>query len=159
MNRRILFNKVILFTAEAYISQSIKDGMPIDPIHRKIQNGVKAYLAVGRFNKEEAQYLHKLGEDERIKKIMATDIAFVVFALEIMKMWVEQIPKSDRKGIYLGINDNKLRIGKANYAVDMLKTKRSHPEVYTEMRELIDTTSITAKHFFAFYYEKILENK
>ena len=155
----VIFNKLILFTAEAYISGAAKDNMQMDSIHYKIMSGVRAYMSMGRFSRDEMMYLQTLSEDPELKSITQQNIAFLVMSLELMKLWVNEVPKEFRKHIYLGVSDKRLNIGRANYAIGMLKTKQQDPERYKDLKEMIVHSSITAKRFFAYHHRKIIEER
>ena len=104
-NPYLVFNKLILFTAEAYLSKSVEDGLTIEPLHKKIISGIRAYMVMGRFSKEETKLLQKLGEHKYMQDLKKTEIAFVVYALELLRLYTEEVPQHYRKNIYLGVGN------------------------------------------------------
>ena len=50
-------------------------------------------------------------KDEYVTKMKEIEISYVVYALELMKLWVENVPIKDRKHIHLGVNNAILKRG------------------------------------------------
>ena len=153
------FNRLILFTAEAYFARAIEEGLTQEPLHKKIVSGIRSYMTFGRFRKEEAKLLQELGEDPIMQKIKAIEISFVIYALELLRLWVTEVPRKARKSIYLGVSNKKLLMGRATFATTMIQMKRKDEDVYKEKREIIDSSVINAKHFFSFFEEKLVKEK
>ena len=153
--KQTTFNKLVLFTAEAYVTRSIEDGLSVDDLHLRLMRGIRRFMILGKFSPKEAKECIEFAADPRLQKIVAQDVSFLVFSLEIMKRWVETVPKAQRKHIHLGISDNELKIGRGMFVIDMLKMKKRDPEKYAELKELIDISVVTAKHWFDFHKEKV----
>ena len=153
-NPYITFNKLILFTVEAYITRSIEDGLSVDPLHLRLKSAIKGYMIMSRFSKEEAEKLFEFGKDPRLQRITEQDVSFLVFALELMKLLIEDVPRNMRP--HLNISDKRLKIGRGLFVVDMLKIKKRDEKRYKEFREIIDTSVVTAKQFYAYHFEKLV---
>ena len=156
-NSDVVFNKLILFTAEAYLTKSIDDGLSNEDLHRRIIGGIRAYMVMGRFSGREAAILQSIGEDEYMQDLRAREISFVVYALELLRLWVELVPKEKRKNIHIGVSDKILRKGRATFAVSMLNLKKKDEAKYKELRQIIDESVLVAKNFFYYTQEKINE--
>jgi len=154
-NPYIVFNKLILFQVEAYLARAIEDGMTKEDIHMKLISGIRSYMTMGRFSAAEAKLLEELGETPTAKHIKEQQISFVVYAMELIKLWVENVPLQYRKSIYLGVGNKKLRAGRAYFALLMLKQKMADKKKYDELRVIIDSSVVTAKRFYM-YFEKEL---
>ncbi len=156
-NPYILFNRLILFTVEAYLTKSKEDGHTDDEMHNRLISGIRAYQTMGRFSQEEAKLLQELGETETAKKIKQKEISFVVYALELMKLWIEEVPVQYRKSIYLGVSNKKLKLGRATFAMGMLRLKKEDKERYDNLKEIIDESVINAKHFFGYFQNELVK--
>ena len=150
-NPYITFNKLILFTVGEYFERAIKDGITTDPFHRKIVSSVAAYRTLGRFSQSEAKKLMECGSTDEAIKIKDVEVSYIIYALELMKIWVLEVPKRYRKGIYLGISDTRLSAGRAGFALDLIKMKRDDTEQYTEKSEIILQSVKAAEDFFNYY--------
>ena len=151
------FTRLILFTCEAYLSKAVAEGITSETMHKKIVSGIRSFMTFGRFSKEEQQLLQELGKDPIVERIKAVEISYVVYSLELLKLWVQNVPREVRKNIYLGVSNKKLLMGRASFATMMLHMKRDNEEVYREKREIIDASVLNAKHFYAFFEEKLVK--
>jgi len=158
-NPYLVFNKLILFTAEAYLSKSVEDGLTVEPLHKKIISGIRAYMVMGRFSKEEAKLLQNLGKHKYMQDLKKTEIAFVVYALELLRLYTEEVPQQFRKNIYLGVGNRELKKGRAFFALSMLRLKQRDAEQYRETREIIDTSVLIAKKFFMYCEDQLVTKK
>ncbi len=157
INGRILFNKMILFTSEMYLQKAIDAGFTAEPLHKQIVDGVHSYLMVGKFSGEEAKMVLEMGDDEYLKNLKEIQISWVVYALELLRLWVTEIPHQDRKAIYLGVGNKKLKLGPGVFVMSMLNLKKEDKEKYEELSALIKESKITAKKFFMYTKNQIEE--
>ena len=153
----MIFNKLILFTVESYFSKAMEEGLTSEREHRAIVGAIRGFMTFGRFSKEEAELVIAIGKEPALKAITDTNISFVVFALEILKLWVELVDKKDRP--HLNISDKRLKTGRSKFVVSMLKLKTSDPEKYTELREIINDSVITAKKFIMYTHRRLLDEE
>ncbi len=158
-NPYVVFNKLMLFTAEAYLSKAIEDGLTDETIHKKIVSGIRSYMVMSRFDQEEAKILQKLGEHEYMENLKKSEIAFVVYALEILRLYIEEIPQQYRKSIYLGVSNRELKKGRAYFAINMLRLKQRDAKQYEETRIIIDESVLTAKKFFMYCENQLVTKK
>lgn len=157
MNRYETFNKVILYTIDSYIRKSIEDGLEPSPLHFRLLGATKVFIRENPITKEDRERIDFIRKDETLKKIVSVDVSFLVYTLELIKQFVEQVPKECRPN--LNISDKKLIIGRGSFAVGMLELKRRDKEKYDEIKEIIDDSIITAKHFFNYHLEKLVQDK
>ena len=157
MKNYTTFNRLLLFTCEAYLSSAIKEGLTTDPLHKNIVSGIRSFMTFGRFSVAESKLLQKLGKDPIVEKIKTVEVSFVVYAMELMRLWVLNVPREVRKNIYLGVSNKKLLLGRGHFVKTMLQLKQTDKESYTEKREIIDVSVLNAKHFFAFFENKLVE--
>ena len=148
-----IFNQLVLFTCHSYLEKSQNDGLNLSPIHHQLKASISAYMMLHRFSKAEAKIITDLGEDERLKKITATEVSYLVYVLELVKLFVETVPKSERP--HLNISDKRLKHGKAHYFAFMLEMKRRDPEQYKKTKDLVNDSVLSAKHFFGFMEEHL----
>jgi hypothetical protein len=105
-----------------------------------------------RFSKDEAKHLIKLGDDPYMEKLKQAEISYVVYALELLKLWEADV---DYKKSSIGIARSQLKAGRATFALDLIKLKRRDSEQYKETRQIIDDSVITAKKFYSFTKENV----
>ena len=142
---------LMLATAQAYIENSIKDGLTDETMHHQISSGIKGWLTFRKLSKEEAKLLVRLGEDEYMQKLKEVEISFIVYALEILRMAVEEYDFN------IGVGKKKLLRGKSVFVVGMLQTKRKDKEKYDRLKAIIDESTIVAKKFYGYTQERIKE--
>jgi len=151
------FNKVILFTIELYISKTLEEGLKhIDERYLKLRSSILARMRFWKFTQEEVKRLSEYNDDPELRKIVDGEYSFIVFAVELIKLWVENVPKEGRKSIHLGVSDDKLKIGRAILTMDMLKLKMQNKDSHAEYRELINDSAIRAKRFYAYQEKQLL---
>lgn len=143
------FNKMLLFTAGAYMENALAEGLTKDPFHRKLASGINSYKTLCKFSAEEFYKVKAFGETEVAKKVVESEFSHIIFALQLLQMWVDEIPHQHRKHIYLGVSNKKLLMGRASFAVDMLELKKRDKEKYDETRAIIDDGVVKGKHFFS----------
>jgi hypothetical protein len=141
-------NKLILFTAEAYMSNALKEGLTHDPFHQKIVNGINNYSILCKFDKEQHSKVVAFGETEIGKKLRESEFSHIIFSLQLLQMWIDRVPREQRRHIALGVSNKKLLMGRASFALDMIKLKQRDEEKYAETRQIIDEAVLMGRHFF-----------
>ena len=144
-------NKLVLYTVNRYIGSAIEDGLEPSQLHYRIKFATKVFMENNPLTEEDMEIISKISSDEDFKKILSTQVSFLVFVLELMKLWVDTVPKEHRPN--LNINDKKLRIGRAMFALSMLELKQKDKDKHEELSSVIQDSVLTAKHFFS-YHEK-----
>ena len=144
-----IFKKYVLFMAEAYLRNGIKEGYTDEAEHKQIVAGIDKYLVFGRFNKKQFQKV-KAFEDQSalIAEVNSEGFSHVIYALQLLKRYVIDIPPEARKGITIGVSNTKLKKGRAYVAIQMLKLKLSDKKKYEELSKLIDTSINYADRVF-----------
>lgn len=150
----IMFNKICLFTVEEHLTKAKDAGLTEDPIHFQIINQINAYKQFGKFSLNEAKAVIKMGLEDDVQRITSGNYDWIIFALELLKLWVDHIPKDQRP--HLNMNDARLKIGRSQYAVQMMKLKQTNPEQYSKEHEIIRDSGINAKKFFMLSHEKLV---
>ncbi len=136
-----LLNRTVL--SQCYLwTQNHLDDRPngeIPEICYRIKTAGFNSLHINRFSHEEADILRTITSSEEFKPIKETDISLIVMPLEVMKLWITDVPKEHRPVI--NISDKKLLMGKHTYFTYMLKIKKTHPKMYEDQKEIIDRTA------------------
>jgi hypothetical protein len=151
MKPEIVHLKLCLFTVQAYIETELVAGKTNETLHKRIVSGIESWKIFRRFSKEEALLIAMIGEDEFMQKQKQVQIAFIVYALEILDLTIARY-KFD-----FGVSRRKMRGGRAFFATAMLREKRNNPERYAELKEIIDQSVLTAKKFFDYTDNRIRE--
>ncbi len=154
-NCQTTFNKLILFTAFEYLDNAIKEGMTKEPEHMKIAGAIRGYKTFSKFSPEQSEIVIAMGKEPVLKAITEIDISYVVFALELLKLWCELVDKKDRP--HLNISDKRLKSGRSMFVVSMLKLKQEDTEKYNELRTIINDSVITAKKFIMYVHRRLIE--
>ncbi len=153
MKSTVLLNKLVLFTVIEYLQSAVKEGITREPEHKKIIGAINGYKTFGRLSPSEAEILTKLGKTPEMKAITDVHISYVVFALELLKLWAEMVPKRLRP--HLGLKDTRLKAGRQMFVMSMLKLKNEDPEKHAELKSIIDDSVITAKRFIMYADENL----
>ncbi len=149
------FNKLILFSVEQYLSQAIEEGTSTEQLHKDIIAGIRSFMTFGRFSKEEQERLERIGEHDTIQRLKAVEVSYVIYALELLRLWVTQVPREVRRNIHLGVGNKKLMMGKASFAIHLLKLKQQDMDTYKEKKKIIDESVKTARLFFHYMLEEL----
>lgn len=156
MNDYITFNKMILFTVEAYLSAADNQGQTKEQMHKDLISGIRGYMTFCKFSPSQRQQLTDLENDAKLNALKKQEISFIVYAMELIKLWLENVPIQHRKHIHLGVSNKKLRAGRAYFALLMLQQKQLDKNEYDKKKEIIDVSVITAKHFFSYMKERLV---
>ena len=140
-----------------YIDKMRQEDVELPEILSRLKVAIVGYKAHNKFTKEEADFILKCKNDEKLRSIINVEISHLVFILTLIKLWVELIPKKDRP--ILNISDKKLIKGKAEYALLMLKLKHSDEKAYKEKKVIIDKSVNTAEAFIDYHLNLLKEDK
>ena len=108
-NKYDLLNKVVLYTIESYFKMSIEGGAKLIPLHVRLLGAINGYKKFHLFTPEQSREVISYSDNERLNKILKQDVSFIVFALELVKLWIEDVPKENRP--HLNISDKRLVLG------------------------------------------------
>lgn len=150
------FNKLILFTVEGYLSAAHEQDHTKEPLHMNLMSGIRSYMTFCKFSPAEAAQVSAYGEDPTLERIRQTEISFIVYAMELIKLWVENVPREHRKHIHLGVGTKRLKMGRAYFAMLMLQQKQLDPKRYAEKKEIINSSVVTAKLYYSYIEGKLL---
>ncbi len=159
MNKYDLFNRVVLSSSYLWIQNHIDEraGGDIPTICYKIKTAGFNSLHINRFSQEEATLLREITHSDEFKPIKETEISLIVMPLQVMKLWVEYVPKESRP--IININDKKLLRGKNEYLMYMLAVKKKNPEMYNKQKAIIDVTSTNASAWFDHMIDKLVDKQ
>ena len=147
------FNKIILFVAQDYIYRTKKEGASVPPVLHKLEGAVKVFKQQNMFSVEEAKEVLKIARSEEIDAIMNKEVSFIIFTFELMKLWVNHVPKVDRP--ILNISDKHFKLGGRVFYQSMLKLKQENEDKHKDKKSIIDDSITVANEFFS-YHKKVL---
>ena len=153
-NPNDLHTALVLFTAEAYLSQGLKDGTTQEEWHKQVVTSIEGWKTFRRFSGAEVKFLQDMGKDEVMEKIKSIEISFVVYALVLLQLLAND---PDKRSVTIGISKKKLRRGDSIFVVPMLQTKKSDPQRHERLKRIIDESRINAKTFYHYTQNKIRE--
>ena len=153
-NKYHLLNLVILFTVQDYIRKSREDNGTVPPLLSKLEGSVAGYKSFHMFSIDEAKEVLRIAKKDGIKNIMEREVSFIVFAMEIMKIWIETVPKENRP--HLNISDKHFKLGGKVYWQQMMALKKSDTKDYDHKTSVIDDSIEVAKAFMNFHIEEIV---
>ncbi len=159
MNKYDLLNRSVLASCYLWIQNHLDEraGGEIPEICYKIKTAGFNSLHINRFSKEEADLLKEITHSEEFRPIKETEISLIVMPLEVMKLWIENVPKENRP--IINISDKKLLRGKNEYLMYMLSVKHKKPEMYQKQKDIIDRTAANASAWFDHMREKCYNDR
>jgi len=144
-----LFNKIILFTAHTYFGEHKKEAK-LPEKAKKIDTALNMFTKTTGFLPDEVKTIQS--HNKEVQEITRKEVSYIVFALHLLKLWSDKIPKSKR---FLAINDKHLKYSKAMFTTEMLTIKHTNKEVYEEKKQIIDDSIKIAEDFFNYHYNKL----
>lgn len=156
MNKYQMFNNVLLRHVLQYIDTEKKEDNHIPDIAHKIRLQAFYFKAINNFTDEEIKQLMEIGEEEEFIWIKNKEISLIVMALELMKLWVDIVPKENRP--VFNISDKKLTMGKNHYILGLIDLKHREPELYKEKKEIVESTAAHAKVWFSYMTDKLVKD-
>lgn len=142
---------LVLFTIQA----SIERGEAGDEIFRNLFTKIEAWKTFRKFSKAEHDAIVAVGQCEEIQTLQDRQISYLIYALVLAKLWAQNA----QPGQSIGISKKKLKVGKAHFALDMLKEKQNNPENYDKTKEIIAISEQTAIEFYDIAYDKLYNMK
>ena len=156
MNKQQLFQRLILYTIEGYLDDIKNDTTYNYPFMLKLRTAIRSYMVFHKFNREEYNEVMRIADTEFMENAKEQMVDRVIFALEMLFLYVKEIPKNKRA--MLNISDSKLIQAKTGLIMDMLKMKQSRPESHTRVKEIIEDSRINAKRYFYFCQEELIHS-
>ena len=101
-------NKICLFVIQDYIERTRKES-EVPPVLIRLSASITGYKAFHMFTPEEATEVLKISKNKDLLAIMDKEVSFLVFAMEVMKLWIDDISKKNRP--YLNISDKNFKLG------------------------------------------------
>ncbi len=156
MNKYDLLNRAVLAQCFLWVENhtEARDG-ELPNICYKIRTAGHNSLHINRFSREEAELLKEITQSEAFKLIKETDISLIVMALEVMKIWVTDIPKENRP--IINISDRKLLMGKNTYFAYMISVKKTNPKMYEDQKEIIERTATNSLLWYNHLKERLVK--
>ena len=160
MNKKqtYLFNRFILAHLHLWVSKSTDDeSITYTPefAYRLRTAGFNS-KAINGFNDSEVDLIKKLGVDPDFEELKKKEISLLVMALQIAKLWTEDIPKEDRPNI--NISDKKMIVGKKHYVMELLKMKVKGSSIYDDQKAIVEETAVHALLWYNYVHKYIQEN-
>ena len=153
MNKYNLLNKVVLFICQDYIVRTVKDGSEVPPLLTRLSAAITGYKQFHMFSQDEAKIVLKLAKSDEITDIMNKEVSFIVFTMELMKLWITTVPKQNRP--HLNISDKHFRLGGKVFWQQMMKLKQVDTTSYKHKTEVIDDSITVANEFFNYHVKEL----
>ena len=153
MNKYETLNKVVLHTVDLYLERVRQDDMNLPPTLDRLRRGLVTQRMLNKFTPEEAEKVLEIGRDKEFKAIMDRDISFLIFALELMKVWTMSVPKDKRP--ILGVSDKHFKLGGDSLWQQMLLARSKAPEEYSEKKQVIVDSKEVAQGFFEHQWKEL----
>jgi len=120
----------------------------------KIKTETRNYILINRLNDDEISLL-KFLETEDFVENMSKDHAFLVTALELMRIYIEETPDEFKHKFY--ISEKKLKLGYRLWFKPMMALKLTNKKEHAEKKEIIDDSIKVARFLYDFMKKNILE--
>lgn len=144
-----LLNKIVLFVAQDYIYRTKQEGNDVPPDLHRLEAAVKVFKRQHMFTIEEAERVLKIASSDEMSDIMNKQVSFIVFVYELMKLWVNYVPKKDRP--LLNISDKKFKMGGRVFWRQMLSMKQLNVHTHKEKSNIIEDSISVANEFFEYH--------
>lgn len=153
-----LFNKIVMVSINQWVSthQKNNDGEVPEILLKMSTKGYQMKVING-FSDDEVNILKSIETDPEFMGIKAKKISYLVHALIVLKLWIEDIQKEERP--FLNISDDKLKHGKALYMKHMLLAKKLDPELYASEKIIIDETEDAATKWYKYFKEQTVKDR
>jgi len=145
-------NKIVLFVVQDYLQRTAEE-TELPPILYRLKASIEGYKKFHMFSLKEATEVLKISEEDELLSIMDKEVSFLVFAMEVMKVWTEDIPKKDRP--HLNIADKHFKLGGRHFFKQMLVLKKTDIEEYKDKKEIISTSIDVANEFYQYHKERL----
>ena len=147
-----LLNKIVLFLVKDYIDRAREESTVPDILVR-LSAQISGYRQFHMFSLEEANKVLEIAETKEIRDIMDEHVSYIIFALELMKLWTEAVPKKDRP--HLNISDKHFKLGGKYYWLAMIKLKKNDQDKYKETDATIEISRDTAKRLLEYHLKEL----
>lgn len=152
-----MLNRTVLAQTFLWIKDHTekKEGHIPDICHRIKTAGYNSAM-INQFDKDERNMLRTITQTDEFEEIKKVDISMIVMALEVMKLWVLDIPKKKRP--LINISDKKLMMGKNLYTIYMLKCKKENREMYDQQKEIITSSAEHARIWYNYMRSSLVKD-
>jgi len=151
-----LFNRLVLAQAYIFSKQCEQDNADMPPIAYRIKTAAFNSFHINRFDDEERACIKNIAELPGMEELKKMQTSAIINILELIRIWVEEIPREDRPNI--NISDKKLLLGKNHYVLHMMKLRKNKPDVHSEMKELVQLSTESVEKWYNMAYIYIKEN-
>ena len=139
---------LIINYIEVYLDEINSNETYNYPFMIKLRAAITAYLTLDRFSRKEYEEVMKIADTQFMKDMVNVQVDRTIFALEMLYLYVKEIPKHKRAD--LNISDTKLLAAKGKLVRDMLKLKKHSDLDYNRVKEIVDNSRLAAKRYFDF---------
>jgi hypothetical protein len=143
-----LKQRLIIYTIEAYLDEINSKETYNYPFMIKLRTAIRAYMTFHRFSQKEYEEVMKIADTQFMKDMVNVQVDRTIFALEMLYLYVKEIPKHKRAN--LNISDTKLLAAKGELVKDMLKLKKRSDLDYNRVKEIVYDSRLAAKRYFYF---------
>jgi len=152
-----LFTRVLLFTVVNYIRQSREDGVDTEGVPDRIAETVILYAKQNPITIEEQEMLKPIADSGALDISNKGGISFVIFVMELVKMWALEYPKEKRP--LLSVGERNLKKGKGLFTNEMLakkfSKKKEEKEEYTELKKIINDSQSLAQEWYTIHRKEL----
>ena len=140
--------RIVLYSVEAYMDNINAETTYQYENMLKLRSGIRAYMHSHRFSPTEYKEVNKLADEPTMIAMADMEIDRTIFAIELIYLYVYNIPKGERA--IIGMSDKRIKHLKSTMTVDMLKLKQKKPESHSRVKEIIVDSRLAAKKYYGF---------
>ena len=139
---------LLIYTIEAYLDEINSKETYNYPFMIKLRTAIRGYMTFHKFSPKEYTEVMKIADTQFMKDMVNVQVDRTIFALEMLYLYVKEIPKHKRAN--LNISDTKLLAAKGELVKDMLRLKKRSDLDYNRVKEIVDDSRLAAKRYFYF---------
>ena len=150
-------NKIVMFTIDTYIAGMKDNKEVLPPILERVAIALAGMRHTRPFTQNEASKVIMFGKDKELTDIVNKPVSHIIFILELLKLWIEDIPRNKRP--LFNISDKKMSVpARSIVTMQMLKLKKSDGDTHAEKKQIIMDSESVAKEFYEYHKRKLNVN-
>ena len=154
INKKSILNRLIIYTVEGYLQDIDPDETYLYEFFMRLRTGIRMHIKGHRFSKEEFAIVDQLSRTKEMEDLSEQLIDRVIYALELLLVYIEEIPKQERA--IIGVGDKKIIEAKSNLIKDMIRMRINKPDAHKKVKEIILDSRINAKRYFEYCKREVL---
>ena len=147
-----ILNKITLFLVSDYITHTKSQDGKVPDVLTRLNSSIAGYKKFHMFTPGEAKIVSQISHQQELKDILDHNISYIIFAMELMKLWVRDVPKKQRPML---ISDKHLKLGGKYFFMAMLHLKQDDKTEYERKKDIIDNSIEVANAFWKYHYDKL----